>query len=160
MPSSWPAAALFHALPGLLQASSDFDVFNLDDVDAAFALFQPLRYQQNIALRWVGGRSVGRQGGRVCSLQPAACALFQQLLCPPEPHNSLHPTHPVSPPPCSGKGEGIVLTPFAAGHLLGGTVWRICKAGEDYVYAVDYNHRCAEQRVVRWVGLPAALQLI
>lgn len=27
-------------------------MFNLDDVDAAFALVQPLRYQQNMALRW------------------------------------------------------------------------------------------------------------
>lgn len=42
---------------------------------------------------------------------------------------------------CSGKGEGILLTPFAAGHLIGGTVWRVRKGGEDYVYAVDYNHR-------------------
>jgi hypothetical protein len=30
---------------------SDFDTFNLDDVDAAFALIQPLRYQQNLVLR-------------------------------------------------------------------------------------------------------------
>lgn len=37
-----------------MQASSDFDTFNLDDVDAAFALVQPLRYQQNLALRCGG----------------------------------------------------------------------------------------------------------
>jgi hypothetical protein len=35
-----------------LQANSDFDVFNLDDVDAAFApqRFATLRYQQNVQL--------------------------------------------------------------------------------------------------------------
>lgn len=43
----------------------------------------------------------------------------------------------------SGKGAGILITPFAAGHLLGGAVWRIRKNGEDYVYAPDYNHRWA-----------------
>lgn len=34
-----------------------------------------------------------------------------------------------------------MVTPFAAGHLLGGAVWRVRRNGEDYVYAVDYNHR-------------------
>ncbi|KAI9086113.1 hypothetical protein K1719_031946 [Acacia pycnantha] len=41
----------------------------------------------------------------------------------------------------SGKGEGIVIAPLVAGHLLGGTVWRITKDGEDVIYAVDFNHR-------------------
>lgn len=36
-----------------------------------------------------------------------------------------------------------MVTPFAAGHLLGGAVWRIRRNGEDYVYAVDCNHRWA-----------------
>jgi hypothetical protein len=40
-----------------------------------------------------------------------------------------------------GKGEGIVIAPHVAGHLLGGTVWKITKDGEDVVYAVDFNHR-------------------
>lgn len=39
------------------------------------------------------------------------------------------------------KGEGIVIAPHVAGHLLGGTVWKITKDGEDIVYAVDFNHR-------------------
>ncbi|XP_052209031.1 cleavage and polyadenylation specificity factor subunit 2 isoform X2 [Diospyros lotus] len=39
------------------------------------------------------------------------------------------------------KGEGIVIAPHVAGHLLGGTVWRITKDGEDVIYAVDFNHR-------------------
>ncbi|GMH08982.1 hypothetical protein Nepgr_010822 [Nepenthes gracilis] len=41
----------------------------------------------------------------------------------------------------SGKGEGIVIAPHVAGHLLGGTVWKISKDGEDVIYAVDFNHR-------------------
>ncbi|KAK3129391.1 hypothetical protein QOZ80_6BG0478820 [Eleusine coracana subsp. coracana] len=41
----------------------------------------------------------------------------------------------------NGKGEGIVIAPHVAGHLLGGTVWKITKDGEDVVYAVDFNHR-------------------
>ncbi|KAJ9679451.1 hypothetical protein PVL29_021397 [Vitis rotundifolia] len=40
-----------------------------------------------------------------------------------------------------GKGEGIVIAPHVAGHLLGGTVWKITKDGEDVIYAVDFNHR-------------------
>lgn len=41
----------------------------------------------------------------------------------------------------SGGGEGIVIAPHVAGHLLGGTVWKITKDGEDVIYAVDFNHR-------------------
>ncbi|XP_043717262.1 cleavage and polyadenylation specificity factor subunit 2 [Telopea speciosissima] len=41
----------------------------------------------------------------------------------------------------TGKGEGIVIAPHVAGHLLGGTVWKITKDGEDVIYAVDFNHR-------------------
>eukprot|EP00118_Oscarella_pearsei_P004174 m.17358 g.17358 ORF g.17358 m.17358 type:complete len:752 (+) comp27458_c0_seq1:6-2261(+) len=40
-----------------------------------------------------------------------------------------------------GKGLGITITPQAAGHLIGGTVWKIAKQGEEIVYAIDYNHR-------------------
>ncbi|KAJ4866068.1 Cleavage and polyadenylation specificity factor subunit 2 [Raphanus sativus] len=41
----------------------------------------------------------------------------------------------------SGKGEGIVIAPHVAGHMLGGSIWKITKDGEEVVYAVDYNHR-------------------
>lgn len=41
----------------------------------------------------------------------------------------------------AGKGEGIVIAPHVAGHLLGGTLWKITKDGEDVIYAVDFNHR-------------------
>ncbi|KAH7690730.1 cleavage and polyadenylation specificity factor subunit 2 protein [Dioscorea alata] len=41
----------------------------------------------------------------------------------------------------SEKGEGIVIAPNVAGHLLGGTIWKITKDGEEVIYAVDFNHR-------------------
>lgn len=52
----------------------------------------------------------------------------------------------------SGKGEGIVIAPHVAGHLLGGTVWRITKDGEDIIYAVDFNHR--KERLLNGTALP------
>jgi Cft2 family RNA processing exonuclease len=38
-------------------------------------------------------------------------------------------------------GLGITVTAYAAGHTLGGAVWKVHKEAEDVVYAVDYNHR-------------------
>ena len=42
----------------------------------------------------------------------------------------------------AGKGQGLVITPLPAGHMLGGTVWKIVKDGEeDIINVVDYNHK-------------------
>ena len=42
----------------------------------------------------------------------------------------------------TGKGAGLAVTPVAAGHMIGGSMWRIVKEGEeDIVYAVDVNHK-------------------
>lgn len=42
----------------------------------------------------------------------------------------------------SGKGHGLTITPYAAGHMVGGTMWKIVKDGEEeIIYAVDYNHK-------------------
>ncbi|CAF1091481.1 unnamed protein product, partial [Didymodactylos carnosus] len=41
-----------------------------------------------------------------------------------------------------GNGNGLVITPLPAGHMIGGTIWKITKEGEEeIVYAVDYNHK-------------------
>lgn len=41
-----------------------------------------------------------------------------------------------------GQGCGLSITPLAAGHMIGGTIWKIVKDNEeDIVYAVDYNHK-------------------
>jgi cleavage and polyadenylation specificity factor subunit 2 len=41
----------------------------------------------------------------------------------------------------TGRGAGIEITPYAAGHTIGGAVWRIQKETEDIIYALDYNHK-------------------
>ncbi|XP_058465786.1 probable cleavage and polyadenylation specificity factor subunit 2 [Malaya genurostris] len=70
----------------------DFDLFTLDDVDAAFDRIIQLKYNQSVSLK--------------------------------------------------GKGYGITITPLPAGHLIGGTIWKIVKVGEeDIVYATDFNHK-------------------
>jgi cleavage and polyadenylation specificity factor subunit 2 len=41
-----------------------------------------------------------------------------------------------------GKGHGLTITPYSAGHMVGGTIWKIVKDGiEEIVYAVDFNHK-------------------
>ncbi|KAF9577847.1 cleavage and polyadenylation specificity factor subunit 2, partial [Lunasporangiospora selenospora] len=45
------------------------------------------------------------------------------------------------PTELTGKCKGITITASAAGHTVGGTVWRITKDTEAILYAVDYNHR-------------------
>ncbi|KAH7429669.1 hypothetical protein KP509_09G061000 [Ceratopteris richardii] len=73
------------------KAVSNFDLFNMDDIDSVFLNCVSMTYSQHL--------------------------------------------------PLTGKGEGITITPYAAGHLLGGTVWKITKDTEDIIYAVDFNHR-------------------
>lgn len=42
----------------------------------------------------------------------------------------------------TGKGHGLSITPLPAGHMIGGTIWKIVKDGEEeIVYAVDFNHK-------------------
>jgi cleavage and polyadenylation specificity factor subunit 2 len=35
----------------------------------------------------------------------------------------------------------IEITPYAAGHMIGGTIWQIKREADVIVYAVDYNHK-------------------
>lgn len=41
----------------------------------------------------------------------------------------------------SGRCKGITITAYAAGHSIGGTIWKIKKDTDEVVYAVDYNHK-------------------
>lgn len=42
----------------------------------------------------------------------------------------------------TGKGHGLQITPLAGGHMIGGTIWKIVKDGEEeIVYAIDFNHK-------------------
>ncbi|XP_066244891.1 probable cleavage and polyadenylation specificity factor subunit 2 [Euwallacea similis] len=41
-----------------------------------------------------------------------------------------------------GKGYGLTVTPLPAGHMIGGTIWKIMKTGEeDIIYANSFNHK-------------------
>ncbi|GJP32374.1 hypothetical protein CLOM_g16969 [Closterium sp. NIES-68] len=51
--------------------------------------------------------------------------------------------------------HGVSVTPLAAGHTLGGTIWRISKDTEDIVYAVGFNHR--EERILGRTVLETAV---
>ncbi|CAG8594526.1 4063_t:CDS:2, partial [Diversispora eburnea] len=52
--------------------------------------------------------------------------------------NTLKYSQPTS---LGGKCKGITITAYAAGHSIGGTIWKIKKDTEEIVYAVDYNHK-------------------
>ncbi|KAF1750887.1 hypothetical protein GCK72_017438 [Caenorhabditis remanei] len=41
------------------------------------------------------------------------------------------------------KGDsGVHFTAMPAGHMIGGSIWRICRVtGEDIIYCVDFNHK-------------------
>ncbi|KAJ3210177.1 cleavage and polyadenylation specificity factor subunit 2 [Entophlyctis luteolus] len=41
----------------------------------------------------------------------------------------------------SGKGKGVTITAFRAGHSLGGTIWKLKKGADEIIYAIDYNHQ-------------------
>lgn len=41
----------------------------------------------------------------------------------------------------AGKCQGLTITPFNAGHTIGGTIWKIrSPSAGTIVYAVDMNH--------------------
>lgn len=42
--------------------------------------------------------------------------------------------------------------PYNAGHSLGGTIWKIIKDQEEFVYAVDYNHKSEKYVSTRGFG--------
>ncbi|CAI5523619.1 unnamed protein product [Closterium sp. Naga37s-1] len=87
------------------RSAGDFDLFSLDDVDAAFDGAVRLKFSQPHA--------VGEER------------------------------------------DGVSVTPLAAGHLLGGTIWRISVDTEDLVYAVGFNHR--EERILGRTVLDTAV---
>ena len=90
---------------------------------------------------------------RIVSSGTATSSLLTTSRCPVQFESCA--IHPYSIPPSSiiadlpatcaycvaGKGLGLSVAPYAAGHLIGGAVWRISLDGEDILYAMDYNHR-------------------
>ena len=62
----------------------------------------------------------------ICKVSPCHCFFFKSLS-----DNSI----------CTGKCQGLTITPFNAGHTLGGTIWKIrSPSAGTILYAVDMNH--------------------
>lgn len=73
---------LYEAHQAIVKSDGDFDLYNLDHVDAVFENFKQLKYSEKLTL--------------------------------------------------TSSGEGIVITPHASGHLIGGSMWRIMKETVGY----------------------------
>ncbi|KEP55348.1 cleavage and polyadenylation specificity factor subunit 2 [Rhizoctonia solani 123E] len=55
--------------------------------------------------------------------------------------DSLHVLRYSQPAHLQGKCQGITITPFSAGHTIGGTIWKIrSPSAGTVVYAVNLNH--------------------
>lgn len=57
-----------------------------------------------------------------------------------------------------GRGSGITVTPLTAGHMIGGTIWKVTKETEEIVYAVDFNHKA--ERHLPAANVPPLFDLI
>ncbi|CAG03552.1 unnamed protein product, partial [Tetraodon nigroviridis] len=96
--------------------SEDFTLFTLDDVDSAFDKIQQLKYSQIVSLK---GKLACKRLFTWSKLPKYVMAFY-----------------------ATGKGHGLSITPLPAGHMIGGTIWKIVKDGEEeIVYAVDFNHK-------------------
>lgn len=85
-------------------------------MDSAFDKIQQLKYSQIVNLK-----------GKL------TCKCLWILVKTTKICNGLYAT---------GKGHGLSITPLPAGHMIGGTIWKIVKDGEEeIVYAVDFNHK-------------------
>ncbi|KAE9543581.1 hypothetical protein AGLY_002381 [Aphis glycines] len=90
----------------------DFTLFDLDDVDAAFDKVIQVKYNQIVSLK---EKWVGPDLPGI----PAGYTTGK-----------------------IGKGIGLRIIAFPAGHMIGGTIWKISKIGEeDIIYAMDFNHK-------------------
>lgn len=97
-------------------------MFTLDDVDVAFDKIVQLKYSQTIHLK---GMHLYNYilGTKLKNLREEFIGSYMYFCL-------------------IGKGHGLQITPLPAGHMLGGTIWKIIKDGEEeIVYAVDYNHK-------------------
>ena len=105
------------------QASSDFNAFNLDNVDEAFAQITPLRYQQTISINThqIKSQKNESEGG-----EDGAEKMITTTTTTTD-----------------SDSDSIIsrIAPYASGRMVGGSIWKIEKAAEEYVYAIDYNHK-------------------
>lgn len=83
----------------------------LEDVEAAFDKITPLKYSQTISLEPGTQRVDSQEGGA----RPNGVSNYNTI-------------------------GSILITPYNAGHTLGGTIWKIAKDQDVILYAVDWNH--------------------
>ena len=120
-------------------AEGDFDLFSLDDVDRAFGAFVPVRYAQHSALDFPTRNANGTDGGDEARDDGSdhgsgAMDANDETTLLKKSARDNRDARAYAP-------SGITVTAYAAGHTLGGAVWKVHKDAEDVVYAVDYNHR-------------------
>ena len=130
-------------------AEGDFDLFSLDDVDRAFGAFVPVRYAQHSALDFPTRNANGADGGDGASGDARGDARGDGS--DGSGANDANDANGANDENASSARDsrdarayavsGITVTAYAAGHTLGGAVWKVHKDAEDVVYAVDYNHR-------------------
>ena len=152
--------------------SEEFDLFTLDDVDKAFDNIIQVKYAQTVQLKgthaicsltivvWrVDSISQRFFIDVVCpgahTLQKRDCHIMYLLIyylkidlliwfsCQYDYSFSLSPARTHTHTHLAlGKGHGLTITAHAAGHMVGGAMWKIGKdEEEDIVYAIDYNHK-------------------
>ena len=122
-------------------AEGDFDLFSLDDVDRAFGAFVPVRYAQHSALDFPTRNANGTDGGDEArddgSDHGSGATDANDETTRDKKKKSARDDRDAR----AYAPSGITVTAYAAGHTLGGAVWKVHKDAEDVVYAVDYNHR-------------------
>ena len=144
------------------QAVSDFQAFSSSDIAAAFDRMTIMHYQERAVL--TGTHSSTRlpltYPLSFCCLSATQSLLVgcsTMTLIPPRNqvlagHILLWPNLARVPGsryraetrscPLAGKAQAFEIMPVAAGHLVGGCVWRITTpSGETIVYASDFNNR-------------------
>lgn len=168
-PSVHPAHVGVRALSRALcelQSVEDNTVFTLDDVDAAFAAVHPLKYSQGVHLAgatelcripqtphaeahatprvpfWLTQpRTITRTGALLGGGRACAMSAIRVLNGFGRTTGATVASGQAARDGGGGGPSGITVTPYAAGHLLGGTLWKISKDTEDVLYAVDFNHK-------------------
>lgn len=115
---------------GLLGPFIDEKV-TLEDVELAFDKITPLKYLQTMSLEPGSGNKNNNQS----SLEDSEDTKSSKS------HKSSLATSAAAAAAAHFNLAGsIQVTPYNAGHTLGGTIWKIVKDQEAILYAVDWNH--------------------
>jgi len=98
-------SAFTRLVPPLFQARAEqeeFEHFDFDSIDDAFALVKPVKYSQSIRLPKSGWLVLHARHAAVYSALPSHLALYTRLTST-----------------CRPSGSGITVTAYIAGHMIG-----------------------------------------